>query len=237
MSQKALKKRELLNFSKAEKENQHQIYRKQPIVQKQPTKYLQKATVVSNTNHFLKESKHSDSSFAVNKHKFYSTPNLTSENQRISCANHLHNNQSSGSNTISRAHSESDLSTIPENRILVNAKSEFHLKSIASTQVARSPQHLIAGNKCELTKKSLPPQVRNKMHSKQTSTQSEISSRMTNSITSSASDSTQTQSPTAGFADIENIRVPIIGYEVMEERARFTVLSTIFCLPFLYQIH
>lgn len=26
-----------------------------------------------------------------------------------------------------------------------------------------------------------------------------------------------------GFADVSNIRIPIVGYEVMEERARFTV--------------
>lgn len=42
-------------------------------------------------------------------------------------------------------------------------------------------------------------------------------------INSSISDSVNMQGSQIGFADPDNIRIPIIGYEVMEERARFTV--------------
>lgn len=40
---------------------------------------------------------------------------------------------------------------------------------------------------------------------------------------STASHSPTSESQNRGFADPNNIRIPIIGYEVMEERARFTV--------------
>lgn len=226
MSQKALKKRELLNLYKQEKETPHQIYRKQPIAQKQSTKYVQRPAPVSTTN-FSKDAKYFSQPHdnGVNKRKSISTPNLSDEHCNRISTNQTNDTNSSPPKSPARAHSESDLATIPENRILVNAKSEFHLKSIASTQVTRPQHSIVNNNKCDLAKKPLPhPSA---MQPKRMSMQSDTTSRMACSITSSASDSTQTQSPTTGFADVDNIRVPIIGYEVMEERARFTVNITI----------
>lgn len=47
--------------------------------------------------------------------------------------------------------------------------------------------------------------------------------RMSERSNVSSSHSPTSESQNRGFADPNNIRIPIIGYEVMEERARFTV--------------
>lgn len=224
MSQRALKKREL-NLHKQDKEP-HQIYRKQPqVVTALKSKYTQR----TNQTHALSKKLITKSNqidsvnklcTSASKQIFSSTPNLTATStdeffqQRYS---------------IARCHSESDLSTITiEANALVNAKSEFHLKSIASTQVLQ--QNLIRKmpadpndiSSMQKSTKNMAMENMRSAQSKRMSIQSGMSSQTGSSMTSSASESPQP--PTVGFVDTDNIRIPIVGYEVMEERARFTVM-------------
>lgn len=255
MSQRALKKREY-SLQKQEKET-HQIYRKQaqPFHAQQTkstAKYTQQRTANSNSglgkSSVIKSNQidnSNNSNIAVSKQKFYSTPNLATatttdptdaaSSSKLSTTDSFRRNN----NHIVRSHSESDLSCMPEEaNVLVNAKSEFHLKSIASTQVpTQSFQSLSAvstsdhsynsgkKNTTSSTNTSMETPARN-IHAKRMSIQSGLSSQGAGSMTSSASSSTQ--SPSVGFCDPDSIRIPIVGYEVMEERARFTVnLETI----------
>lgn len=223
MSQRALKKRELSLQKQQQQQQQddtHQIYRKQPQPQTaQKTKYTQRINssgVVSKQSP-RKANQIVKTNISVSKRKFGSTPNLTKPYDTV----HRHQ--------LMRSHSESDLSTIPEANVLVNAKSEFHLKSIASTQVpeqsfnstAQSEHQFKLMNKT-IQKHIVENQPNNQ--NKRMSIQSGLSGQTAGSMTSSASDAS-TQPPTVGFCDTENIRIPIIGYEVMEERARFTVIQ------------
>lgn len=65
-----------------------------------------------------------------------------------------------------------------------------------------------------------------------------MSSRSTNTSGTGTTDSSQrynseTTDPemqSRGFADLTNIRIPIVGYEVMDARARFTVSLFFFFL-------
>ena len=52
-------------------------------------------------------------------------------------------------------------------------------------------------------------------------------SQSSSSKMSSVSVTTVSALQRRGFADVSNIRIPIIGYEVMEERARFTVCNAV----------
>lgn len=188
MSQRALKKREHY-LLKQEKET-HQIYRKQA----QPShksKYTQRNSGVVSKSAGIR----SNTQLYASKRKFSSTPNLST----LDAPN------------IVRSHSESDLSNMTEANAIVNAKSEFHLQSIASTQLNES--NYLAAQK----KVAARQDHKVNMQSKRLSIQSGASSQTASSMTSSTSE------PTGGFVDLENIRVPIVGYEVMEERARFTV--------------
>lgn len=106
-------------------------------------------------------------------------------------------------NKLIRSHSETDLSCMSEMNSLVNAKSEFHLKSIASSEKQFKPAI-----------KSIRGQ--SMKQNKRLSNQSDFKNA---SVTSYSS----TQPPNLGFCDTRETRIPIIGYEVMEERARFTV--------------
>lgn len=239
MSQRALKKREH-SLQKQEKET-HQIYRKQvqPFnAQQKSTKYTQR-TANPNSNvlskSFVIKSNQIDSNrsnISVCKQKFHSTPNLAAASSLSSILSTSDSFRRNNQNQLVRSHSESDLSCMPaEANVLMNAKSEFHLKSIASTQVSTqnfqplttsTPDHSFNLAKKNITavKQPMDTTARN-IHAKRMSIQSGHSSQTAGSMTSSASDSTQP--PTVGFCDPDNIRIPIIGYEVMEERARFTV--------------
>lgn len=256
MSQRALKKRELLNLhtkQQQEKETAHQIYRKQSQQQLQQPLNAQKFKFFQRNNNLLNKNtnntcetiKHlanvnknsttttTTTNLATSRRIFHSTPNL-SEIQSIKSDY----NQTLQKSSIVRSHSDTDITSIPETNRLVNAKSEFHLKSIASTRVAVAQDQLVVDNRRPSLRNTTSTQIRigsgarsetrsigNQskvtMQSKRSSIHSGLSSNTVCSITSSASDSTQP--PTTGFADVENIRIPIIGYEVMEERARFTV--------------
>ncbi|XP_031629874.1 sorting nexin-16 [Contarinia nasturtii] len=233
MSQRALKKREL-SLQKQEKET-HQIYRKQAqqqnstLITAQKPKYTQRthsnSSVLSKNSTVIKSNQISDkTNIGVSKQKFYSTPNLAS----ISI-----DSDSAHFNQVHRSHSESDLSWMPEANALVNAKSEFHLKSIASTQVpsfqsltTSTPNHHFNSLKNTNVKQQQQQQMESpsNFHSKRFSIQSGLSGQTASSMTSSAS-TDSTQPPTVGFCDPDNVRIPIVGYEVMEERARFTVFK------------
>lgn len=167
------------------------------------------------------------------KDKFGSTPNLldTSENSSstaVASVSTLNVENLRSSNDSSR--SESDLTRLRDETTLVNAKSEFHLKSIASTRVVpQQNTHYVNGNQRDsVTKTTAFNQNTNASspQSKMSTRSAPASSHITScSISSTVSDPVQLppRSPSIGFADTSTIRVPIIGYEVMEERARFTV--------------
>lgn len=267
MSQRALKKRELLNLHhKQEKEIAHQIYRKQSqsLINAHKFKYIQRnnnntttsaavgvpcdtaagvgVDAANNSTANLKQLStnaniKTNSNLAISRRAFNSTPNLNN-------CTHLEwgDDDDDGDDVtkkLIRSHSDTDVNLIQlennNNNRLVNAKSEFHLKSIASTQITddhhqpesqlnlQKPQQQQHHQRVEIVRKQQQHQRQSKMpHSKRLSMNSGVSSNTTGcSITSSASDSTHP--PTSGFTDMENIRIPIIGYEVMEERARFTV--------------
>lgn len=219
MSQRALKKRES-NLLKQEKES-HQIYRKhaQPLAA-QKSKYTQRiATNTAISKYAASKANHIESAgksnIYVSRRKFSSTPNLAS-------------NQSEKWNGMSRSHSESDLSNIPEANALVNARSEFHLKSIASTDVPRLNQlkmNTTTFSDRRIERKTLATQqsasnVQSKSASVQNGGNAQIGGSMNASVVFHS-----TASPALAIADTEHIHIPIIGYEVMEERARFTVMS------------
>lgn len=215
MSQRALKKRGS-NLLKQEKEI-HQIYRKQPqALSAQKTKYTQRANAnATNSKHIAYKINHiesaSQSDNYVSWQKYSSTPNLATI-------------QSEPQNEIVRSHSESDLSNIPEANNLMNAKSEFHLKSIASTDVPTLNLHTIdtstLGDRRFEKNTSLNKHIAPNGQSNSSTVQKIRNSQCASSLNSSKFKSTATTS----IVDTENIRVPIIGYEVMEERARFTVI-------------
>lgn len=205
---------------KQEKES-HQIYRKhaQPLVT-QKSKYTQR--IASNTaiskyaaskaNHIESTGK---SNIYVSRHKFSSTPNLAT-------------NQSEIWNGISRSHSESDLFNIPEANALVNARSEFHLKSIASTDVPRLNQltmNTTTFSDRRIERKTLATQQSaSNVQSKIVSVQNGGNAQIGGSMNASAVFHS-VASPALAIVDSEHIHIPIIGYEVMEERARFTVMA------------
>lgn len=234
MSQRALKKKDLLNVTnKQEKETTHQIYRKQtqPFTPYKYYKTAQRSTLSKNANANASDVNNKCdniieiNNFAASKRQFFSTPNLSTQNN--SNNNNSLTEQSDG--RIQRAQSDSNLNAVQEpNSSMVNAKSEFHLKSIASTVVPLQEQLSIRSNQKHINSTTKKSSVEHSsfneprtMQSKRLSIHSGVSSNTAFSVTSSASDSTQP--PTSGFADSENIRIPIVGYEVMEERARFTV--------------
>lgn len=218
MSQRALKKRELLNLHKTQDKQElttitaaHQIYRKQsqpPVQQKQ--KFIQRNNTNQQRNFTcdqFKQQQQQNTNLLINRRIFNSTPNLTSYNYP----------------KIQRSHSDTDIHSIPDANRLVNAKSEFHLKSIASTQVTSTttPYPILNNRRIESApKKQTIKSITMPHQSKRLSIHSGLSTACSIGSTST---SDSTQPPTSGFADVDNIRIPIIGYEVMEERARFTV--------------
>lgn len=221
MSQRALKKREQ-SLQRQERET-HQKYRKQPQpMTTQKSKYTQRTICSSIQNkHSTMKINQSDnppkSNAQVSKQKFSSTPNL---------ATIIEDDELVDRDQLVRSHSESDLTSIPDAKVLIHAKSEFHLQSIQSTHL---PQ---------LSLQSMFPSVHNVRLAVESSPQTcvdgptniqssfktmpkSVCRQMSSSITSSGSNSSISSSVKSSNA--ENIRIPIIGYEVMEERARFTV--------------
>lgn len=251
MSQRALKKRDQ-SWQKCEKEIHQPMYRKQA----QPSLFTHRSKYVQRTINNERNGKHTTAAnracaenksnrHRIVKQKCSSTPNLTTidedENDfEIQCE-------------LQRSHSESDLSKIPDSNVLAHAKSEFHLTSIASTQVA-SENMISISNRLQ----KMQTKTRNKHSSiaKQSNHRSTIqmqSRAMTadnalavapntyhysrTAATISAPPPSLSSSSSLNFdcTDSANIRIPIVGFEVMEERARFTV-NSVYTQKLLFQI-
>lgn len=226
MSQKALKKKELLNLQRQEREQYHQLYQQQQQQQQQHQPH-------SHIELFASKNSIDHTNLLATKHRFSSTPNinvvdpLSSSSLSSTMADNvkvtvdLYDTVDANDQLQQRGHSETDISKITDDKILVNAKSEFHLKSIASTQVptvAGPRRDMDAQNQRKSgSYRQMPPR-------KKTAKSSVDGSRVSSVTSSNRSDvGSQMQGSQCGFADTDHIRVPIIGYEVMEERARFTV--------------
>lgn len=173
--------------------------------------------------------------------RYGSTPNLndTNGNGTSSSADasvsSIKLEHSLSTNDSSR--SESDLSRLRDACTLPKARSELQLQSIASTHVVpESDTHLSNGDQSNgnndhssssISSSSTKTNDESPLSPDEKSTEiAPTNSQMTFcSVSSTVSDTMQLppRSPSIGFADTSTIRVPIIGYEVMEERARFTV--------------
>lgn len=212
MSQKALKKREMLNLQRKERE-QYQLYQNQRV---QP-----------HNEAFTAKNSIEKTNLLATKNRFSSTPNIITVESSMRSVSPSDNVKEANLYSVDnvkhhlvqleqRGHSESDITKIPENEILVNAKSEFHLKSIASTQV-QTTSATTGGRSNDISIQKKLNENKQMLPNKKMAHRSFDSSRV-GSVTSS-----HMQGSHYGFADTEHIRIPIIGYEVMEERARFTV--------------
>lgn len=126
-----------------------------------------------------------------------SFPSLrTSDHHGITLANRTH----------SKSESELSINKLPVTKRtsanLINAKSEICLKTLSVHDTMEAER------------------LRESENTPNTSNQFRRMSERSN-VSSSQSPTSELQN--RGFADPNNIRIPIIGYEVMEERARFTV--------------
>lgn len=233
MSQRALKKRDY-TWQKGEKEIHQPMYRKQaaPTLFTHRSKYIQRSngngTKHPPTNRSGVDNKSPIRQRTVVKHKCSSTPNLTTIDEDDHELTHRPE--------LQRSHSESDLSKIPESNVMAHAKSEFHLTSIASTHVAS--EHI-----AQITNRpnKVPTKSRSKHHFAAKHSQNRSSDEPMNTsnhtviahafhhpraLRPAAAAQTATSpssSSKVDCTDSANIRIPIIGFEVMEERARFTV--------------
>lgn len=152
----------------------------------------------------------------LTRRKFGSTPNLldnttmassSTNTQQLSC--------DIESKTVATSpigsKSETDLTSLNDAETnLMNAKSEFQLESIASAKVDSNGNH---------------NRNRTPLGTQRTIRLSTDSVPSTGSMTSFKTSSTRdrTDAPERSTIETKKIRVPIVGYEVMEERARFTV--------------
>lgn len=132
-------------------------------------------------------------------------------------------------NLLSRSNSYPSLRTSDHGKTLTNcthSKSESEL-SINKVQVTKQTFANLINAKSEICLKTLS--VHNTMEaerlreSENTPNTSNQFRRMSERSNVSSSQSPTSELQNRGFADPNNIRIPIIGYEVMEERARFTV--------------
>lgn len=254
MSQRALKKRDY-TWQKCEKELHQPMYRKQvqPLFTHR-SKYIQRTngngtkhttTAATATNRSCAEHK-SNRHGSIVKQKCSSTPNLTTIDEDDS--------DFANRSELQRSHSESDLSKIPESNVMAHAKSEFHLTSIASTHVAADEMIEITNRQNKVPTKSRNKHFAMVKQSNHKRVTSELNHTDNNAMTPNAFHfprslrpsvaATQTLPPPSPASssspswkidctDSANIRIPIVGFEVMEERARFTVnfiLHVTFCL-------
>lgn len=140
MSQRALKKKGLMNISKQERE-QHQPYQQKFSQSSSATKAKATNTIGSSNGAVAKQT-----DLIASKISSRSTPNLHElpSTAKDSSTSGSSAEQENSLKDLNRSHSETDLSRIPEEKILVNAKSEFHLKSIAVTNVTPIQYALLA---------------------------------------------------------------------------------------------
>lgn len=216
MSQRALKKRD-------QKIEVHQpMYRKH-------SKYIQRTNGNSkHTTNRISSVENKSYRHQVIKQKCSSTPNLTTIDEDDNDFRNRHE--------LIRSNSESDLSKLRETNVLAHAKSEFHLTSIASTQVA-SENLIPIMSTCRLHK--MTANTRNTNFSLVKQLNGQINNRSTIQVPFASGTNTDhaitsntfhlpspphpATSSKVDCTDSSNIRIPIVGFEVMEERARFTV--------------
>lgn len=220
MSQRALKKRDQ-SWQKCEKEIHQPMCRKPQRTHR--SKYVRRTT--GNDGHTINRVENKSNRHRIIKQKCSSTPNLTTIDED--------DNDFGNRPELLRSHSESDLSRIPESNVLAHAKSEFHLTSIASTQVASENMIQISSRQ-----NKMPAKSRNKhfpIAKQQSNNRSAIQVQLTSemntdnaihfprSFLSATAPASSSSSSKFDCTDSANIRIPIVGFEVMEERARFTV--------------
>lgn len=129
-----------------------------------------------------------------------------------------------------RSKSETDISkglhqilSVRQSQGVISAKSEVCIKTLAVHSMISST----SSSSTNSTNQSMNA-VNQRLHHINLEKQRRQSSQISSTLSSrTASQQTipvgESELQQRGFADMSNIRVPIIGYEVMEERARFTV--------------
>lgn len=227
MSQRALKKRDQ-NWQKCEKDVHQPMYRKQT----QPTftqrsKYIQRING-NGSKQTPPRLENRSNRHGTAKQKCSSTPNLTTINEDDNDFGHHHE--------LTRSHSESDLTKIPDANVLAHAKSEFHLTSIASTQVPSQSSISHWHNKMPTKIRQFP--MAKPLHDRYSRSQMQMQSsrekksdnaKTPNKIhfpsanVAAAAAAAASSSSRIDCTDAASIHIPIVGFEVMEERARFTV--------------
>lgn len=140
----------------------------------------------------------------------------------------ISNNQN---NLTTRSNSYPNLRTVERDTIslanCVHSKSETELATLKKVPVTSHTDANLINAKSEICLKTLS--VHNTMEAERlrdTENAPDSSNqfrRMSARSNASSSHSPASELQSRGFADPNNIRIPIIGYEVMEERARFTV--------------
>lgn len=147
-------------------------------------------------------------------------------------SNHQQRISNNQTNLTTRSNSYPNLITPQHHHDVANcihSKSEAELSTLNQLPVTNRTVANSINAKSEICLKTLS--VHNTiMHQAERLRESENSPNSSNQFRrmSERSNVSVSQSPTSelqnrGFADPNNIRIPIIGYEVMEERARFTV--------------
>ncbi len=148
---------------------------------------------------------------------------------------YLHDEQYISNNQINlktRSNSYPSLASISKHHNIalgncIHSKSESHLATLKVLPVTNKTFANLINAKSEVCLKTLS--VHNTMdadrlcESENTPNSSNQFRRMSERSNVSSIHSPTSESQNRGFADPNNIRIPIIGYEVMEERARFTV--------------
>lgn len=135
---------------------------------------------------------------------------------------HISNDQT---NLKNRSNSYPSLRTSHQNAPIHKSKSESQLSTLNELPASKQTAANLINAKSEICLKTLS--VHHTMDAERLR-ESEGIPNSSNQVRRMSERSSTSHSPTSesqnrGFADPNNIRIPIIGYEVMEERARFTV--------------
>lgn len=225
MSQRALKKRDQ-NWQKCEKDVHQPMYRKQaqPVFT-QRSKYIQRING-NGSKQTPPRLENRSNRHGTAKQKCSSTPNLTTIDEDDNDFGHHHE--------LTRSHSESDLTKIPDANLLAHAKSEFHLTSIASTQVASQSSISHWHNKLPAKNRQFPmakplhdrynrSQMQSSREKKSDNARSPNKIHFPSANVAATATAASSSSSRNDCTDAASIHIPIVGFEVMEERARFTV--------------
>lgn len=160
---------------------------------------------------------------------------LTQERSK-SCPNLPISNTSTATTTTKRT----EYARCPRNKgFLKPYKSEPNITSLRL--LIRTYQRRHFNKKATTNKYSMSSSPQNNKNHRMSNRNSGNQSGTANTSMSSASrNSSQATTPTGtlnsrGFADLSSIRIPIVGFEVMEERARFTVYKLRIENPFTHE--